>query len=281
MPRRGSAPPFSPCPVSRIASRRFAPPPLVLASSARCDPPCVATSRQVRRFRAITGRSSGTRAFPMRCAIVSPCRPIVRPIGIQHRRTRRQLRRLSGPDRCPARSHRRRYRSRRWPVAFDRASPSRVRFGACAPSPDACPAHVRSRCAEPSSPRAAPSCDPSASTADASAVRRVTPSDPTPPACVSLWSRLLPDERSHRRSVLTDRVPQRTLWRRQPGWALTVSIPVICPCQRRSRFGSHTPRIGDAWTNSCRHEGSGLDSRRQMHDKPAKTLLDRLSCLLA
>ena len=29
-------------------------------------------------------------------------------------------------------------------------------------------------------------------------------------------------------------------------WALTVSKSVICPCLRQSRFGSHTPRSGDA-----------------------------------
>ena len=98
MPRRGSAPPFSPCPVSRIASRRFAPPPLALASSARCDPPCVATSRQV---------------------------------------------------------------------------------GACAPSPDARPARVRSRCAAPSSPHANPSYDPSASNTDAPVASCVASPVPT------------------------------------------------------------------------------------------------------
>ena len=153
--------------------------PLPIASSDCCVRPCVAISRQARRLRAFTGRSSGTRAFPIRCAIVSPCRPIVRPIGIQHRRNRRQLCRPSGLDRCSARSHRRRYRSSRRPLAADRAPPSRVRLGARAPSPDARPAPARSRCAALSSPRAARSCDPSASDADATVARCVASPVPT------------------------------------------------------------------------------------------------------
>ena len=83
---------------SRPLPRAFASSPLPIASSACRVRPCVAISRQVRRLRAITGRSSGTRAFPMRHAIVSPCRPIVPCIGIHRRRTRRHLRRAFGPD---------------------------------------------------------------------------------------------------------------------------------------------------------------------------------------
>ena len=54
------------------------------------------------------------------------------------------------------------------------------------------------------------------------------------------WSRLLPDDRSHRRPVLTDRVPQThalsSVTRLGPD-----RLPSChSPCLRRSRFGSHT-----------------------------------------
>ena len=192
MPRRGSAPPFSPCRQSRITSRRFAP---------RC-------SRSHRSHAATHRASSSPRADPSHSPSASTTDA---PAS----------RRVAPSDATPpagvgsplatialTRRHPHHQRSCRRPLAIHPASPPRVWLGARAPSPDARPAYVRSRCAAPSSPRTAPSCDPSASNADASVARRVTSSDPTVVACVSLWSRLLSDERSHRRPVLTDRVPQ-------------------------------------------------------------------------